>query len=164
MTSIPTTDLVVAVARDLVTQLEPQELLLFRATSQQFRQHPERLLAGQKASDDPIGFGLGEGAALLTPAALATASAVIGYLVDEISKTAADKSASFIIETVQRIFKKAASPTPQNDKQLPTLTPNQLAQVRAIALKQARQMKLSDARAKVLADAIVGSLAISIGV
>lgn len=169
MSSTQSSDLVIEVARDLVAQLEPQELPLFRAASQQFRQNPEGLLAEAKANDNPIGFGAGEAAALLTPAALAVASSVISYLAGELSKTAADTSASFLVETVRRLFKKSTSATAQNgkqqnNKQLPALTPNQLSQVREIVLKQARQAKLSDPRAKALADATVGMLAISMGV
>lgn len=163
MTSTSTNDLVITVARDLVTQLAPQELPLFRSASQQFRQHPERLLAGPQANDDPVGFGVGEAAALLTPAALAAMSSVISYLIEEISKVVIDKSATLLLDRVRQLLQKPEAAPQHHAQQLPLLTPAQLAQVREIARKQALVSRLSPARANALADAIVGKLAISMG-
>lgn len=157
-------DLVIEISRDLVAQLAPEELPLFRVTSQAFLQNPKRVLAGQGAGDDMLGFGLGDAVALLTPAALAVASSVLTFLVAEMTKAASTEGKSLVQDTVHQLFKKIRSPTKSNGKQLPPLTTEQLVQVRAIALKHAHQMKLSDPRAKVLADAIVGSLVTTIGV
>jgi len=144
--------------------LAPEELPLFRATSQAFLQNPKRVLAGQNAGDDMLGFGVGEAAALLTPAVLAVASGVINFLIAEITKTARTEGRLLIQDTVRRLFKRFYVQTVTDQEQPPALTTEQLAQVQAIALQQARQMKLSDPRARVLADAIVGSLAIANGV
>jgi hypothetical protein len=157
-------EIVIEISRELVTQLAPEELILFRATSQAFVQNPKRVLARADARDEMLGFGLGETVALFTPAILAVASAVVNFLITEVAKAARTEGASLIQETVRKLVKSLRSPVETQDDQHPGLTTAQLAQVRAIALQQARQMKLSDTRANVLADAIVGSLAVMIGV
>lgn len=156
-------DLVTAVALDLVTQLAPEELPLFRAASQAFQQNPKRVLNGQQVRDDMLGFGLGEAAELLTPVALAVASGVVTFLLAELTKAMNAENAALMQDTVRRLFKRPHAQVQTTDNALPTLTTEQLAQVRSIALKQARQMKLAESRANVLADAIVGKLAITTG-
>lgn len=163
MAHVASNELVIEISRDLITQLAPEELPLFRATSQAFQQDAKCVLASQDGREEMLGFGLGDAVALLTPAVLAVVSGVVTFLLAEVAKATNAASASLIQETVRRLFKSTRSPAQTSTTPLSTLTTEQLAQVRSIALKQARQMKLSETRAKVLADAIVGKLAITTG-
>jgi hypothetical protein len=159
--------LVSDVARELVLQLAPQELPLFRANSAAYFQDPEKALAGQKGKDEMLGFGSGEVVVFLTPIALTVATEVVKFLVEEVKKSAKDESSAIIGDMVKRVFKKFKLAEKKDDKKKdekktsPALTPDQLGQVRDIALRKARQLKLSEARAKLLADAVVGSLAVN---
>ena len=151
---------VAELARDLISQTAPQELPLFRANSEAFFTNPEKLLAGQKGKDEMLGFGVGEAVAMMTPTVLAVTGEVVKFLMEELKKTAKDESTALVGETVKKMFKKFRPEEKKENSPAP-LTPEQLAQVRELALKKARHLKLSDARCKLLADALVGSLAVA---
>jgi hypothetical protein len=59
------------VARDLVGQLAPEEMPLFRATSEAYLKDPQKVLKEHTGEDEMLGFGTGEVVSLLTPVALA---------------------------------------------------------------------------------------------
>lgn len=160
MTDKTENQLIAELARDLISKTAPQELPLFRANSEAFFTNPEKLLAGQKGKDEMLGFGVGEAVAMMTPAVLAVTGEVVKFLVEEFKKTAKDESTAFISEAVKKMFKKFRPEEKKENSPAP-LTPEQLNQVRELALKKARQLKLSDARCKLLADALVGSLAVA---
>lgn len=160
MTDKTENQLIAELARDLISQTAPQELPLFRANSEAFFTNPEKLLAGQKGKDEMLGFGAGEAIAMMTPAILAVTGEVVKFLAEEFKKTAKDESTAFVSETVKKMFKKFRPEEKKENSPAP-LTPEQLNQVRELALKKARHLKLSDARCKLLADALVGSLAVA---
>lgn len=158
--------LVADVARELVTQLAPQELPLFRANSEAYFRDPDQALAGQKGKDEMLGFGSGEVVVLLTPIALTVVSEVMKFIVEEVKKSAKDESSALIGDMVKKVFKKFRREDQKDEKKKdekktsPALTPDQLGRVRDMALGKARQLKLSEARAKLLADAVVGGLVV----
>ena len=158
MTDKTENQLIAELARDLISQTVPQELPLFRANSEAFFSNPEKLLAGQKGKDEMLGFGVGEAITMLSPVILAVTSEVIKFLTEELKKTMKDESSALVGEYVKKMFKKFRTDEKKENTPAP-LTPDQLAQVRELALKKARHLKLSDARCKLLADALVGSLA-----
>jgi hypothetical protein len=148
---------------DVVAQIAPQELPLFRANREAFLRSRDRFQLGQTGQDEMLGFGAGGTIELMTPAILVMTAEVIRYLTEEIKKSAKEESASFIGETVKQLFKKFRTEQTKTEppKNAPApLDAAQLARVRQAALKKARLLKLSDARAKLLADAIVGMLAV----
>ncbi len=150
-------DTVSAVARDLIIELAPQEKALFSSISEAYFKNPEKTLAEQRARDEMLGFGAAETITLLTPILLSVSGDVIRFLFAEAQKVMQTESSSLISETVKSWF----SHFRQNEdkKSPPPLTPEQLEQVRKIAVKKAQQLKLSGKNTKMLADAIVGSLA-----
>lgn len=160
MTDKTEAQLIAELARDLISQTAPQELPLFRANSEAFFTNPEKLLAGQKGKDEMLGFGVGEAITMMSPAILMVTSEIVKFLIDELKKTVKDESSALIGETVKKMFKKFR-PEEKKENAPSPLTPEQLAQVRELALKKARQLKLSDERCKLLADALVGSLAVA---
>lgn len=151
--------LVAEVAKDLLSQVAPQEMPLFRSISSSYFNNPEKALNDQKAKDELLGFGAAEAVTLITPALLAVSSDVINFLFAEAQKAMKSESTNLIQETVKSWFSKAH---PKEEKKSPPpLTAEQLALVRKIAEKKAQQLKLSKETTKLLADAIVGSLAVN---
>jgi len=151
-------ELVDALARDIITQIAPEELLLYQSISEEYFNNPQKLLDEPSKKDEMLGFGVGEAAALLTPIVLGVTAAVVKYIGDEIRKSVQEESSTLIGEWVKKFFKIFRS---SEDKEIPALTSSQLEQVRDVAYRQARQLKLSEQRAELLADAVVGSLAVS---
>jgi hypothetical protein len=152
--------LIADLARDLVLQTAPQELTIFRAHSKAFFENPDKLLAEQGGKDEPLGFGVGEVVAFMTPAILAMSSAIIQFLVAEIKTSAKDEGTVLIGTTIKQVFKKFR-PAEKKADQPPPLTAAQLAHVRELVLEKANQLKLSEARRTLMADALIGSLAVA---
>ena len=145
-------------SRDLVTQVAPQELPLFRANSEIFFRNPDELAVNRKAKDDMLGFGDGGIIVLITPVVLMVTQQVVLFVIEQVKKSAQEQGSALIDESVKKMFKKFR---PADGKKPNPLTADQLAQVRKVALKKAQELKLSDERARLLADALVGSLAIA---
>jgi hypothetical protein len=148
---------VTEVSKDLITQLAPQEKALFQPISEAYFKNPEKTLSENKAKDEMLGFGAAEAVTLLTPVILAVSGDVIKFLIAEAQKAVQSESTDLINETVKGWFGKFHAK--EDKKSPPPLTPDQLEQVRKVAMKKAKQLSLSDKNTKLLADAIVGSLA-----
>lgn len=153
-----TNQLVSDISRDVLSEVAPQELPVFRAASQAYFKNPNAAPT-QKSDDDMLGFGVGEAVTLLTPYLLPATAEVIKFLAEEVKKAVSEESAGLIGEKVKSLFKKYRNPDESKNK-VPPLTAEQLAQVQAIAIKEARRLRLSDKNTKLLANAIAGSLAI----
>ncbi len=78
-------ELISRVARELVGQLSPQELPLFRATSAAYFKDPAAVKKLAGARDDALGFGTSEAVSLIAPIALAVTAAVVSALMQEVS-------------------------------------------------------------------------------
>jgi hypothetical protein len=98
--------LVEALAKDLVAQIAPQELPLFRATSQAYFQNSDRLFKGQEPKDEMLGFGVGESVTLLTPFILSILVEIVKYLSNEFASTVKTEGASYLNEMVKQSFQK----------------------------------------------------------
>jgi len=150
-------DLVAGLARAAVERAAPEELPLFRATSEAYFADPDAL-AQQKPRDEMLGFGVEAAAMLVTPVALQVARDVIGFLQEQLRERAREHGEGAIDRLIARIVgtdgkeEQAAEPVPE-------LTDEQLEQVRALAVEKARSLRLSEERAELLADSLVGSLA-----
>lgn len=160
--------LVAQFARDAVARAAPEELPLFRATSEAYFNDPESLK--RKASgDDMLGFGVGEALVLVTPIALSVAREVLDFVVDEIRRRAREAGTEAIDGLVGRLRKRRGgeaaeagateSTAPVAD--VPMLSNDQLRQVRALAVEKAQELALPPEKANLLADSLVGSLVIA---
>lgn len=154
-----TNQLVSDISRDVLSEVAPQELPLFRAASQAYFKDPNHATTPNANSEDMLGFGAGEAVTLLTPYLLPAAVEVVKFLAEEVKKAVSEEGASLIGEKVKSLFKKYRNPDESKNK-VPPLTAEQLAQVQAIAMKEARRLRLSDKNTKLLANAIAGSLAV----
>jgi hypothetical protein len=155
---------ITALARAAVERAAPEELPLFRATSEAYLRDPaalERQRAGGK--DEMLGFGAEAAMVLVTPVALSVATDVLRFLGEQIRRVAQKEGEGAVDALVDRVAGRdgddveaapaAAAPPPLD------LTDEQLEQVRAVALEKAKLLKLPDAKAELLADSLVGSLA-----
>jgi hypothetical protein len=154
-------DLVAGLARAAVERAAPEELPLFRATSEAYFADPDAL--EQKAPrDELLGFGVEAAAMLVTPVALQVARDVIGFLHEQLRERAREHGEGAIDRLIARIVGTGAKDEQDAEAEaepVPQLTDEQLEQVRALAVEKARSLKLSEERAELLADSLVGSLA-----
>jgi hypothetical protein len=156
MTEPVDNEVVDEVARGLVAQTAPQELPLFRATSEAYFADPDQVLAGKEDRDEMLGFGAEAVVTLVTPVALEVAKTVVGYLATQLVSVMEQHAGEAIATQVRKLFHRdtAGADAP------PPLTSDQLARVRDLALEKARQLNLADNQAHLLADAMVGSLSL----
>jgi hypothetical protein len=151
--------LVAALARASVERAAPEELPLFRATSDAYFDDPAAL-ERQRSRDEMLGFGVETAVMLVTPVALAVAKDVIEFIGTHLRARAEKEGAGAIDHVLDRLLRRDDEPA---SLAVPTgpaeLTDEQLEQVRTLALEKAKQLKLSDAKAELLAESLVGSLA-----
>src|SRR5262245_61215983 len=80
--------LIAELARDILNQIAPHELPLFRATSEAYFRRATRSLKGQGARDELLGFGTGKEVSFVTPIALAVTDAVVAFVAAHVGPTA----------------------------------------------------------------------------
>ena len=159
MSAAPSDDaLVEALARSAVEQVAPEELPLFRATSEAYFADPSSLEQG-RSRDDMLGFGVDAALVLVSPVALQVAKEVIGFVVAQFREAAAEEGEGAIKRLVVVHLLVLVPVDEPCDEPVPELTDEQLQQVRTLALEKARSLRLSDTKATLLADSLVGSLA-----
>ncbi|MFC1466278.1 MAG: hypothetical protein ACFLMY_15665 [Candidatus Brachytrichaceae bacterium NZ_4S206] len=97
-------ELISRVARELVGQLSPQELPLFRATSAAYFKDPAAVKRLAGARDDALGFGTSEAVNLIAPIALAVTAAVVSVLTQEVSSAGVPGDArALVAQTFQPV-------------------------------------------------------------
>jgi hypothetical protein len=147
-------------ARAGVSALASDELPFFDAMCREYERDPEHALT-PKQRDDPLGFGVGEVAVLITPIALRVAREVLESLATpaaEASKRGLARLGDSVRRLIRRLRGKAAKPTRPRPAQL---TEAQLARVRRVAQSSAEASGLPSDRASLLANAVVGRLVLS---
>ncbi len=147
-------DVVAELARQIVRDRAPQELVLFNPTAAAYFEDPQRSLERARAKDQKLGFGVVEAAAFITPYVLEVAKAVFQYLLEQLATAAEQEAASSIVKRLSRVLHRKAS----EDE---GLTQEQLERVRDVALTKAQQLRLPEDQAELLAASVVGALALS---
>jgi hypothetical protein len=137
-------DFVVDTARAIVADVAPDELALFEPVSRAYLRDPKKVLADRARPGAVLGSGIDTAIALLSPAALAIATAVYDHLVD--------KAGEAIAERGLRLFKR------RRDKELPEITADQLDGLRTLAIERAKELGLADEQAQRVADALRATL------
>lgn len=145
------------ISKDLITQLAPEEIDLFGELAQDYFNDPAPPTSS-KHRDDPLGFGGSDLIVAATPVAMAMVSAMITFVTTEALKSAKDESADLIKKRVKGLFKKFSATS--EPAAAPTLTKDQLEQVKKLALKQAADFGMDAATAEKMSNALIGSLAI----
>jgi hypothetical protein len=152
-------DAVVAdVARDIVARTAPQEMPLFRATSEAYFADPDKALAERKPKDEMLGFGIEAAALLLTPVVIDVTRRVVLFLIAQFGDAVKKESGEAVGGFVHDIFHRGEGDG-EAKEDVPELTPEQLDEVREIAYSRALELDVPEDRAGLLADAVVGRLA-----
>ena len=152
--------LVADVARDIVSEVAPDELAMFEVSTEAYLADPRRAAAPE--TDEMLGFGGGGAFELLTPVVLTIASGVISFLVDSALSAAKTEGRAIVQQRVRQLFKRfSAESTPASGTPPAALTPAQLAQARQVALDIALRMHVPPDQAALLADAAVGQLVLA---
>jgi hypothetical protein len=151
-------EIVQDLSKRLVSELAPEELEMFDELYSEYRANPVPVTVAD--SDDPLGFGINEIAAAVTPAAGAAVSAAIAYVSTEVIKFAKDESSVLIQRKIKSLFN-SEKKIPQETPPPLTLTQKDLEQIKDLAFKSARAQGLSPKKAEQMALALVGQLALS---
>ncbi|MFH9763623.1 hypothetical protein ACH4MJ_26870 [Streptomyces anulatus] len=136
--------------QDVVTEVAPEELPLIAGLAGFDDATAVRRLGGGDRRREPLGFGLGEVAALVTPVVWLA----LDQAVQRILGTWVDKVITETGTALRRLFRRPAS----EPVTIPPLTPEQLALVRESVLTMAARRGLEPERATVIADAVVTRL------
>jgi hypothetical protein len=148
------------VARDLVARVAPQEMPLFRATSEAYFADPEKALAENKPKDEMLGFGVEAAALLLTPVIIDVVRRVAIALVNSAGDAVEKEGSEAVGGFVHKLFHRGKGKDGGEAKaDVPDLSHEQLQEVREIAYSRALELDVPEDRAGLLADAVVGSLA-----
>ena len=83
-------DLIATLARELVADLSPRELPLFKAVSSAYFKDPEEVFRHARGGEKALGFGEAGAASALTPFVLAATGAVIAYVAQTAAAAQAD--------------------------------------------------------------------------
>lgn len=152
--------LVLDLSRDIVSEVAPEELPLFRPIGEAYLQNPHEAPPDHKSGDEMLGFGVAESAALLTPVILPIMGSVVKYLAGEVTTSLKDHSSEAISDTIKNLFRRFRPTGAKPDAMPPPLSREQLQQVHRLASEKARKFDLPEEQAQLLADAITGSLAL----
>jgi hypothetical protein len=147
--------LVTDVARDVLSEIAPDELPIFPAASRAYVADPAAALRGLGAKDEMLGFGLEALAAAATPVVLIVVSEVFQFLTGVATKAVADGLTREISEIVKAMFKRFRPSAPG----IPSvLTREHIATVHGNVLLAAQRLRLPQDKALALANAVTAQL------
>ena len=134
--------LVAALARASVERVAPEELPLFRATSQAYFDDPSAL-ERRESRDEMLGFGVDAAVMLVTPVALAVARDVIQFVADAAARAAREgrRGRDRPRPRPAAPTRRRAAATGGRAAATAELTDEQLEQVRTLALEKAKQLQ-----------------------
>jgi hypothetical protein len=142
-----------ALARQVVADVSPAELPLFRATAARYHADPSGTVGAKPRADETLGFGAETAVVLITPYALDLVKRLFTRIVEKVGDGAADSLAARIV----KLFGGGTAKSEENG--VPPLTPEQLRLVGDTARVEAGQLALPPDQADRLADAVVAALA-----
>jgi hypothetical protein len=136
------------IVRDVIAETAPNELPLVDGLRQFDDDTAVRRLRKARSSDDPLGFGLGEVVASLTP--------VVWLALDEVGRRMVGAAVDTTVTRAKRkLFRRRSEPV-----RVPALTSQQLADVRRRVIESAIHDGVDPEQAERLADAVVARLAL----
>lgn len=155
--------LIAQLARGAVEREAPEELVLFEDSATQFFSNANAVMQGDRR-DESVGFGLD--LAMLTPAALAVASAVVAAVGGAVGDAWKDEATPVVSGWFRRLFhwlsrrrrrNRDRRDRPAAPRAVP-LTVEQARRVRAVAVKRAVAFGVPADQARLLAESITGAL------
>ncbi|WCM53271.1 hypothetical protein OH720_09730 [Pseudomonas sp. WJP1] len=152
--------LVTDVAREVVSEIAPQEMPIFMAASRAYFNDPKKALHEIRSKDDALGFGMEALGVVVTPVVLHIISEVFAFLIGVARKATEDGLAKEIPQLLKAMFKKYQGSQPD----VPTvLTREQIGLIHANVLLAAENLRLPPDKAKSLANAITTQLVLPNG-
>ncbi|MFK0116374.1 hypothetical protein [Streptomyces sp. NPDC090994] len=139
------------VVRDVVAEVAPEETPLVAGLAGIDDATAVRRLSG-RGRREPLGFGLGEVAALVTPVVWL----VVHQVAQQVAGTVVDSATGRVRSAARRLLRRPAEVVT-----VPPLTPEQLADVRDAVLETAARRGVEPERAAVIADAVVARLVLA---
>jgi hypothetical protein len=150
-------ELVAELARLVLEQAAPEELVLFPETAEEYFRDPQAVV-DRKRRDEPLGFGLD--VAMLTPYVLAVATSVIRFLASTVVEAVREESRPLVTRILRRLLRQPDPGSEDAGDAPPPLRTDQVRQVREIAYQRAKRLGLDENQAVVLADSVVGGLVV----
>ncbi|WP_208605837.1 hypothetical protein [Streptomyces albus] len=138
--------------REVITELAPEELPLLEGVLELDDAAAVRRLSGHGQRREPLGFGVGEIAVLVTPVvwlALDQAARRIGDI-------ALERASRASAGALRRLFRRSPPPVV-----VPPLTREQLAEVKRLVLETAEQRGLAAPQASEIANTVVAGLVLA---
>src|SRR5438552_17448460 len=86
-------DLIAEMSRDIVADVAPDELPLFRMNSTAYFKNPKKARESREGQDDTLGFAIEAMVPLLTPVIIAVVTEVISHLEQSLSSHMASAAA-----------------------------------------------------------------------
>ncbi|MFD8543216.1 hypothetical protein [Streptomyces sp. NPDC059649] len=139
------------VVSDIVAQQAPEELPLVDGLARLDHEEAVRLLKRRNTSA-PLGFGLAETAAVITP--------VVWLAVDEVCRASARTLVGGVLAGLGARLRRLLRTPPAPPPEVPALTADQLPAVHRRVCEGAARAGLEEAAAEVLADRVVARLAL----
>jgi hypothetical protein len=137
--------------RDVVATAAPHELPLLDSLGAFHDEQVTALVARRRTSRDPVGFGVVEVSALVTP--------VVWLVVDEVVKRGVGVTVDGMFARLRSLFRRLFRRQSGAPRAVPPLTPAQLAAVHARVLERAATAGIDARTAEIVADAVVSRLA-----
>jgi hypothetical protein len=147
--------LVTDVARDVLSQIAPDELPIFPAASRAYAADPAAALRGLGARDEVLGFGIEALAAAATPVVLMGVAEVCQFLTGLDAEARADGRTEAIAEVVRALFNRfrpSATSIPS------VLSREHIATIHGNVLLAAQRLRLPQDKARALANAVTAQL------
>jgi hypothetical protein len=159
MTDATQHQLISDIAHEVVTEIAPGELPLFRVTSKTYLENLDEGLKPRKPTDKMLGFGLDTAITFLTPVVLAFTTEAVKFLAERVKESVKEASGELITRIIKKIFNRI--PPTEEDKSPPlVLSLEELMQLRQLMVETAKHLRLPQEKTELLVNAIMGRLAV----
>ncbi len=153
-------DLVREVTRIVVSEVAPQEMVVFGINSRAYFRDPAGTLKaaagdGGGSQERMMGAGGAEVVVLLTPFALAMVQGALSSFIGAFAANLADGSGTAVRTWLSGLFGRGGGDTDTEPES--ALTPDQVEWLREEAYRTALRAQVEESRARLLADALAGA-------
>jgi hypothetical protein len=138
------------IVRDVVAEVAPDEMSLLDGLDSLSDDRVAAVLNRRKGGEDPLGFGVTEVTALLTPVAWLVVNEVAGYG----TRSVVEGLARRVKSALRRLFRRPLPP-----RTVAPLSQDQYENVHRRILEQAAAAGIDESTARTLADAVISRLA-----
>ncbi len=98
-------ELVLDITHAFIAQAAPEELPLFPGLSQIYRENPENITRPESGKDQMLGFGLVEGAPILTPVVMTIVTEALTYGSKKVVDSSVDAFLARCRDALRKFFR-----------------------------------------------------------